>query len=150
MCTFPFSEYDQNALIINEKNAMHRGLRLEKGQGAENKKRALLIFLRAHFWFPKALLSLKVYDIFNMKMNIIKRHPFSLFLLKGKKNAIFEWRATRALFILWKGRQGTASFWNCLGETLNVYIYNNHAYAYFLVRRKNFILPVKSTWLFFF
>ena len=41
-------------------------LRLKKGQGAENKKRALLIFLRAHFWFPKALLSLKVYDIFNV------------------------------------------------------------------------------------
>ena len=41
-------------------------LRLKKGQGTENKKRALLIFLRAHFGFPKALLSLKVYDIFNV------------------------------------------------------------------------------------
>ena len=39
---------------------------LKKGQGVENKKTALLIFLRAHFLFQKALLNLKVYDILNM------------------------------------------------------------------------------------
>ena len=38
----------------------------KKGKGVENKKRALLMVLRAHFWFPKALLNLKVCNIFNM------------------------------------------------------------------------------------
>ena len=60
-----------------------------EGQGTENKERALLIFLRVHFWFPKVLLNLKEYDILNMKTNIVKRYPFSHFLLKGKKGSIF-------------------------------------------------------------
>ena len=100
----------------------------KKGQVAENKKRADLIFLRAHFWFPKALLSLKVYDTFNMKINIVKRHPFSFFskgqegwyFLNEKQQGRYSFyeRATRAMFILWKSRQGAAPFLNCLGETL--------------------------------
>ena len=36
----------------------------------------------------KALLNLKVYGTFNIQTSTIKMHPFSLFLLKGKKVAI--------------------------------------------------------------
>ena len=41
-------------------------LGLKKGQAADNKKRALLIFLRAYFLFSKALLNLRVSDTFNV------------------------------------------------------------------------------------
>ena len=69
-------------------------------------------FLRAHFLIPKTLLSLKVYDIFNMQINIVKRHPFSLLLLKGKKNAIH--------FI--KGQKGCSTLLKLFGgnsDTIN-------------------------------
>ena len=61
----------------------------KKGLGTKSNKRALLLFLRAHFCFPKALLNLKVYDTFNMQTNIVKRHPFPLFFTKGRKGCYF-------------------------------------------------------------
>ena len=44
----------------------------------------------------------------------------------------FEWGATRALFILWKSRQGAAPIWNCLGETLKTI--NEYLLDYFLFK----------------
>ena len=69
----------------------------------KNKKRAFLIFLRVHFWIPKALLSLKVYDYVSYVNKHCKKASF-FFLTKGQeKSATVEWRETRVLFILWKG-----------------------------------------------
>ena len=74
--------------------------RLKNTQGAENKKRVFLIFLRAYFWFPKRLLNLKVYDNIWYVNKYRKKASFLFFYLKGKKGAYF----------LNEGQQGCYSF----------------------------------------
>ena len=71
----------------------------QKREGAENKKRAFFIFLRAHFWFLKAVLILKV------NIHFKKAFFFSLlsegqegcyFWMKGKKDPIRSMKGRRA------------------------------------------------------
>ena len=59
---------------------------LKKEHCTENKKRALLIFLGAYFWFPKTLLNLKVYDTFN---KYCKKVSFLTFFTKGQEGCNF-------------------------------------------------------------
>ena len=109
---------------------MHQSFSLaQKGQGAENKKRAPLIHIRTHFWFPKALLTLKAYDIVYIYKNIVKRHPFSLFLLKSKKDASFEWGGYMGIIHSMKGQAGgqrpSQTVW---GKLSNIHIYHENTF----------------------
>ena len=84
-------------------------LRLKEGQGAENKKRALLIFLRA-------LLNLKVYGTFNMQTNIIKRGSSLFFLLKGKKGVTFLMIRNKGAIHSMKGQAGRSALMKLSGK----------------------------------